>query len=65
MGTMSDGDADLLALMRDREVRNKRKTEQAAVDVGAELEALHAAKRRRPQTTDDKINCAFKRATSC
>jgi hypothetical protein len=65
MGTMSDGEADLLALMRDQEVRNKRKTEEAAVDVGAELEALQAAKRPRPQATDDKINGAFKRATSC
>ena len=62
MGTVSDGEADVLALTHDREAPNKRKTEQTAVDVGAELEA---AKRRRPQPTDDKINGAFKRATSC
>jgi hypothetical protein len=63
---MSDSEADLVAVMRaDREVQNKRKTERAAARVGAELEGLRAAKRRRPQPTDDKINGAFKRATSC
>jgi hypothetical protein len=63
---MSDCEADLLGLMRpDRDVQNKRKVEQAAVDVEAELAALRAARRRRPQPTDDKINDAFKRATSC
>jgi hypothetical protein len=63
---MSESEADPLALMRpDPEVQNERKAEQAAVDVEAELEALRAAKRRRLQPTDTKINDAFKRATSC
>lgn len=63
---MNDSEADPLALVRaDREAQNRRKAEQAAVEVEGHLEALCAAKRCRAQPTDDKINDAFKRATSC
>jgi hypothetical protein len=56
-------DADLLALMRaDRLVQSKRHAEQVAVD----LEAVGLRpRRRRPDSTPDKINEAFKCATGC
>jgi hypothetical protein len=59
---MSASDADLLALMRtDSEVRKRRRVEQAPVD----LETTGSRPRRRgPDPTDDRINEAFKQATS-
>jgi hypothetical protein len=59
---MSGSEADLLALMRtDAEVQKRRGVEQAA----AHLETAGPRSRRhRPGLTDDKINEAFKRATS-
>jgi len=38
---------------------------QAAVDLEAIEETVPASRLRRPDPTDDKINEAFKRATSC
>jgi hypothetical protein len=59
---MSGSEADLLALMlADREVQKKRHVDQAAVDFET------AGPRPRPpqsDPTDDKINEAFKRATT-
>jgi hypothetical protein len=60
---MSGSETELLALMRaDREVQNKRRTEHAAVDLET---AGRRLRHRSPDPTDDKINEAFKRATSC
>jgi hypothetical protein len=57
---MSGSEADLLALMRtDTEVQKRRRVGQAAVH----LETARPP-RYRPDPTDDKINEAFKRATS-
>jgi len=59
---MSGSEADLLALMRtDAEVQKKRGVEQATVHLET---AGPRPRRRRPSPTDDKINEAFKRATS-
>jgi hypothetical protein len=59
---MSGSEADLLALMRaDRQVQNKRRVDQADADLET------AGPRPRPRQsdpTDDKINEAFKRATT-
>jgi hypothetical protein len=60
---MSGSEADLLALMRrDSEAQKRRRTEHAAVDLET---AGPRPRRRRPDPTDDKINEAFNRATSC
>ena len=64
---MSELEANLLALMRaGRIVQNQRRDEQVAIDLEA-TKALEGARRRtrRPDPTDDKINEAFKWATSC
>jgi hypothetical protein len=62
--TMSGSEAGFLALMRaNRLVQNRRKADQAAVDLEATKEFERARPRpRRPDSTDDKINEAFKRA---
>jgi hypothetical protein len=62
--------SDLLTLLRaDRLVQNRRKADQATSDLEAIREIVPAVRiervHRRPQPTDDKINEAFKRATSC
>jgi hypothetical protein len=59
--------ANLLALMRaDREVQNRHRNAQAIIDLEATEELERGRRRkRRPDPTDDKINEAFKRATSC
>jgi hypothetical protein len=59
--------ANLLAFMRaDREVQNRHRHAQAMIGLEAteELERGRRGKRRR-DPTDDKINEALKRATSC
>jgi hypothetical protein len=59
--------ANLLALMHaDREAQNRHRNMQAMIDLEA-TEELERGRRRkpRPDLTDDKINEAFKRATSC
>lgn len=59
---MSVSEVDLLVPMRaDREMQDKRRAEQAAVDLDAAGPRLL---RRRPDPTDHKISEAFKRATS-
>ena len=60
-------EANLLALMRaDREVQNRHSNAQAMIDLEATEELERGRRRkRRPDPTDDKINEAFKRATSC
>jgi hypothetical protein len=60
---MSGSEADLLAVMRaDRQAQDKRRADQAAGDPET---AGPRPRRRRPNPTDDKINEAFKQATSC
>jgi hypothetical protein len=59
-------EAALRAVMRaDRQAHDKRKTDQAAIDLEATKETVPARRPRRPDPTDDKINEAFKRATEC
>ena len=59
---MSGSEADLLALMRaDAEVQKRRDAEQAAVHLETAGPRL---RRHRPGPTDERINEAFKRATS-
>jgi hypothetical protein len=62
----SKSEAALRAPMRsDRQVHDKRRAEQAAVDLEATEETVPTRRLRRLDPTDDKINEAFKRATSC
>ena len=62
----SRGEAALRALTRThRQVHYKRRAGQAAVDLEATEETVPAGRLRRPDLTDEKINEAFKRATSC
>ena len=62
----SRSEAALRALTRaHRQVHYKRRAGQAAVDLEATEETVSARRLRRPDPTDDKINEAFKRATSC
>jgi hypothetical protein len=62
--------SDLLALIRaDPLVQNRRKADHAAIDLDATKRSVPAVRmervhRHRPDPTDDKINEAFKRATS-
>jgi hypothetical protein len=59
---MSGTEADLLALMRaDCQAQNKRRADQTALDLET---AGPRRSGRRPDPTDDKINEAFKWATS-
>jgi hypothetical protein len=60
-------EADLLPLMRaDLEVKNRRRDARAMIDLEATEQFERARHRlRRPDPTDDRINEAFKRATSC
>jgi hypothetical protein len=63
--------SDLLALMHaHRLVQNRRKADLADIDLEATKESappirIERVHRRRPDPTDNKINEAFKRATSC
>ena len=62
----SRGEAALRALTRThRQVHYKRRAGQAAVDLEATEETVPAGRLCRPDPTDEKINEAFKRATSC
>jgi hypothetical protein len=65
--TTSRSEADLLALTRaDCVVRNRHRDAYAMIDFEATEEFERARRRpRRPDPTDDKVNEAFKRATSC
>jgi hypothetical protein len=60
-----------LAFMRTNGlVQNRRKGDQAAIDLEATKESVPTVRiervhRRQPDPTDDKLNEAFKRATSC
>jgi hypothetical protein len=65
--TISRSEADLLALTRvDCVVQNRHRDAQAMIDLEATEEFERARHRpRRPDPTDDKVNEAFKRATSC
>jgi len=59
---MSGTEVDLLALMRaDRQAQDRRRADQAALDLET---AGPRRSGRRPDPTDDKINEAFKWATS-
>ena len=61
---MSGSEVGFLALMRaNRPVQNRCKADQAAIDLKATKEFERARPcPRRPDSTDDKINEAFKRA---
>jgi hypothetical protein len=62
----SRSEAALRAVMRaDRQAHDKRKGDQAAIDLEATKETVPARRPRRSDPTDDKINEAFKRATEC
>jgi len=62
----SRSEAALRALTRAHwQVHYKRRAGQAAVNLEATEETVPARRLRRPDPTDDKINEAFKRATSC
>jgi hypothetical protein len=64
-------EANLPTLTRvDRTVQKRRRDRQEPIDLEATEETGSASmvelvRRRRPDPTDDKINEAFKRATSC
>jgi hypothetical protein len=67
---MTYSEVDLLALTRvDRLVQNRREADQGGIDLRVTKEIVPAVRiervHRRPQPTDDKINEAFRRATSC
>jgi hypothetical protein len=67
----SRSEANLPTLTRvDRTVQKRRRDRQEPIDLEATEETGSASRvelvrRRRPDPTDDKINEAFRRATSC